>query len=367
VLFVCWSLSSLILEVPSGALADTVSRRMLLWIGPLLAAAGFALWVCVPSFWAFACGFVLWGAKGALGSGALEALIYEELDRIGSAARYGPIMGRAKAAGTAGTVLAMGAAAPVLAAGGYLAVGAATVVACLLTAATATTFPEHRDRAPGPEALPGPEPAAGGGAPDDAGELGWADTLRAGLAEARHHRGVRSAVLLVVAVSAVWGSLDEYTALLISATGVPDATVPLYLLVIWAAVAGGGLATGWAERLGTPCFAALLVLAAAVLAAGALSGKPVGIVGVAVAFTAFQAADVVAGARLQQRVTGPARATVTSVAGMATDLATTGVYGIYALLAGLTGHGGAFALLTVPYLAVALWLLTTERRHAARG
>jgi len=128
-LFACWSLSSLVLEVPSGALADTVSRRMLLWIGPLLAAAGFALWVCAPSFWAFACGFVLWGAKGALGSGALEALIYEELDRIGVAARYGQVMGRAKAAGTAGTVLAMGAAAPVLAAGGYLAVGAATVVA----------------------------------------------------------------------------------------------------------------------------------------------------------------------------------------------------------------------------------------------
>ncbi|AGZ41588.1 MFS transporter [Actinoplanes friuliensis] len=341
-LFAVWSASSLILEVPSGALADVVSRRLLLWIGPLLTAAGFGLWVAAPSYWAFALGFVLWGAKGALTSGALEALVYEELDRAGAAGRYAQIMGRAKAAGTVGVVLAIAIASPVLAAGGYPAVGAASVVACLVTAAVAATFPEHRDCRTGA---------------DEDDELGWAATLRAGLGEARHHRPVRTALILVVLVTAVWGSLDEYTPLLISSTGVADATVPLLLLLIWAAVAVGGLATGPAERLRTPWFAVLLVLAAAAMAAGALSGHPGGIVLVALAFGAFQAADVVVGARLQQAVTGPARATVTSVAGMVTDLATIGVFGLYAALTGLSGHGGAFALLAIPYAGVALWLL----------
>jgi MFS family permease len=343
-LFACWSATSLILEVPSGALADALSRRMLLWIGPLLTAGGFALWVGAPSYWAFALGFVLWGAKGALTSGALEALVFEELARVGAAGRYGPIMGRARAAGTVGVVLAMALASPVLDAGGYPAVGAASVAACLLTAAVAATFPEHR-----------------GGPRDDGEDLGWAATLRAGLTEAVHHRTVRSAVLMVVVVTAVWGSLDEYTPLLISATGVADATVPLLLLLIWAAVAAGGLATGPAQRLRTGWFAALLMLAAVAMAVGALSGRPGGIVLVALAFGAFQAADVVVGCRLQQRVTGTARATVTSVAGMATDLATVGVYGVYAVLTGVAGHGGAFALLAVPYAAVALWLLGAER------
>ena len=49
-LFVLWSFTSLLLEVPSGAWADAVSRRLLLWLGPLLTAAGFALWVLVPSY-----------------------------------------------------------------------------------------------------------------------------------------------------------------------------------------------------------------------------------------------------------------------------------------------------------------------------
>jgi hypothetical protein len=36
------------------------------------------------------------------------------------------------------------------------------------------------------------------------------------------------------------------------------------------------------------------------------------------------------------------------------------LYGNYAALADLGGHGGAFALLTLPYLAISLWLLTSR-------
>ncbi|MBT8227544.1 MAG: MFS transporter, partial [Dactylosporangium sp.] len=122
-LFVLWALTSILLEVPSGALADTVSRRLLLAAGPLLAGAGYALWVLTPSYWAFAVGFGLWGAKGALASGALEALVYEQLDRLGAAGRYTRTRGRAGAVGTVSVLLATAGAAPVLAAGGYLAVG----------------------------------------------------------------------------------------------------------------------------------------------------------------------------------------------------------------------------------------------------
>ena len=146
-LFCLWSLTGVLLEIPSGAWADAVSRRLLLWFGPLLTAAGFALWVLAPSYWVFALGFVLWGAKGALGSGALEALVYEELDRLGAAARYGAVMGRARAAGLVAVMAAMPLTAPVFAFGGYPAVGFASVLACLLAAATAARFPEHREPA----------------------------------------------------------------------------------------------------------------------------------------------------------------------------------------------------------------------------
>ncbi|MGW0585887.1 MFS transporter, partial [Streptomyces sp. NPDC002920] len=143
-LFVLWSLTGVLLEIPSGAWADAVSRRLLLWLGPLLGGAGFALWVLFPSYWAFAAGFVLWGVRGALSSGALEALVYEELELLGAADRYARVTGRSHAAGQLAAMAAMGLAGPVFAAGGYPAVGAASVLACVLCAATATRFPEHR-------------------------------------------------------------------------------------------------------------------------------------------------------------------------------------------------------------------------------
>ncbi|HEX7743851.1 MAG TPA: MFS transporter, partial [Micromonosporaceae bacterium] len=139
-LFVIWSVTGFLLEVPSGVWADAVSRRMLLGVGPLLTALGYGLWIAAPSYWAFAAGFVLWGAKGALQSGAFEALTYEELDRLGRADRYARTVGRATSAGLVGVMLAMSAAGPAFAAGGYVAVGAASVVACVLTAGVAATL-----------------------------------------------------------------------------------------------------------------------------------------------------------------------------------------------------------------------------------
>ncbi len=362
-LFVIWSLSSVLLEVPSGAWADAFSRRLLLCAGPLLAGAGFALWVLAPSYGAFAAGFVLWGAKGAFTSGALEALVYEELGRAGAADRYARTLGRARAAGTVGVMASMAAAAPVFAAGGYAAVGAASVAACLLGAAVATRFPEHASAAADPGSDPGPD------------SLGWAGTLRAGLAELRADPTVRGAVLLVPAVSAVWGSLDEYTPYLVRDAGVADPAVPLYLLLVWAGAAAGGLLAGRVEERGRAgrtsagVLAAVLAGSAVALAAGGLSGTAAGIALVGVAFGGFQVATVLAEARLQERITGPARATVTSLAGVGTDLTTIAVYGAYGLLgsaAGL-GHGAAFAVCAVPYLVVAVLaplLLRGGRRGA---
>ncbi|WP_055694847.1 MFS transporter [Streptomyces prasinopilosus] len=332
-LFALWSVTGVLLEVPSGVWADAVSRRLLLRLGPLLTAAGFALWILVPSYGAFAAGFVLWGAGGALASGALEALVHDELERLDAAGRYARIMGRARAAGLAAVMAAMALAGPVLDRGGHTAVGAASVLACLLTAATALRFPEHRSPAAGPRR--------------------WTAPLRTGLAEARADRSVRGALLLVPAVGAVWGALDEYTPLLVRDTGVADGTVPHLLLLIWAGATAGSLLAGEGERLGTNGLAALLAGAGLALAAGTLTGTPAGLVLVALAFGGFQAATVLADARLQRRIGDTGRATLTSLAGLGTELATVVVFGGYALIASHSPHGTAFAVFAVPYLVTA--------------
>ncbi|MBV7695551.1 MFS transporter [Streptomyces sp. TRM70350] len=341
-LFALWSVTGVLLEVPSGAWADAVSRRLLLWLGPLLTAVGFALWVLIPSYGAFALGFVLWGAGGALGSGALEALVYEELDRLGAADDYARVMGRARAAGLVAVMAAMGLAGPVLALGGYPLVGAASVLTCLLTAAVATRFPEHRATA--------------------SGSGSWYGTLRA---VGRPDRSVTAALLLVAAVGSVWGALDEYTPLLVRDTGVPDGAGPSLLLLIWAGATVGSLLAGPGERLGAAGFAGVLAGSAVALAVGALARAPAGIALVAVAFGGFQLASVLADARLQRRIDDSARATVTSIAGLGTELATVAVFGAYAAIGSATGHSTAFAVFGVPYLVIAV-LVAGAGRGARR-
>jgi MFS family permease len=361
-LFVLWSATGIVLEVPSGALADAVSRRALLVVAPLIGAAGYALWVLVPAFWAFALGFVLWGVRGALVSGSFEALAYEELAARGAARTYARVLGRSHTAGVAAVVLATALAAPAFGAGGYRLAGAASVVAGLLAAGAALLLPE--DRAGARRAL------LHDTAPD-ADSAGYLDTLRAGLREARDAPAVRRAVLLVPAVTALWGSLEEYTSLLVRGTGVPTGQVPWWELVLWCGVGIGGLLAGRAAGLSAPALGGVIAAGGLLLAAGAGGGRTAGIVAVAAGFGALQLAGVVVGAWLQDAVTGPARATVTSVASLAAELVAVLVYLAYGALAGPLGHGTTFALLGLAYLPVAAWVAggldAGSRPRAARA
>jgi MFS family permease len=336
-LFAIWCVVGLLVEVPSGVWADTVSRKALMAIGPVLTACGFALWALTPSYAAYAAGFTLWAVGGSLRSGSMEALVHDELDRLGAAGRYGRIMGRAAAVSMAATATATAAAAPALAVGGETLVWAGSIAACLLCAAVGATLPEHRAAAPH----------------EKAERRGYLSTLKDGLTEVRGSGPVRRAMVLAVLITSIWGVLDEYVPLLAASTGVATETVPLLVLVVWVGVTVGSLLVGPGERLTDRTVGALVAVAAAALAVGALSGAPAGFVLLAVAFGVFQLADVLADVRLQSAITGRSRATVTSLAGQGANIASLLAYGAYAALSPFVSHGAVFALLAVPYLAVA--------------
>lgn len=341
-LFLLWSLSSLLASLPAGAWADVVPRRHLLALAPLLAATAFSLWLLWPAYPTFALGFVLWGAGGALASGALEALVYTELAHHDATDRYATTMGVTRALDVAAVGAATLLAVPVMAHGGYPAIGAGSVAACLLCAVCALTLPEHRTTTNTTTTTPAPS--------------GYLAALREGLTEARNSRRVRGAIVMVIVVSCFWELLEEYIPLLASHAGVPPTTVPLVVLVVWLFITLGGLLAGTVARMPTRVFAALLGLAAPAIAVGALLADPLGWALLGAGLAVCQAASVVADAHLQHRITGPSRATVTSLAGLGTDATHTLAYLVYAGVFALGGHDLAFALLATPYLAVALAL-----------
>jgi MFS family permease len=88
-----WSITSFILQVPSGVIADRWSRRHILAWSQLVRGVGFGVWLVYPHFWGFFAGLQLWGIKSAFTSGTFEALLHDELKARGRAAEYTRVFG----------------------------------------------------------------------------------------------------------------------------------------------------------------------------------------------------------------------------------------------------------------------------------
>ena len=357
-LFVIWSVVGLVVEVPSGALADRFSRRGAVVAAGLGQAVGYAVWALWPTFAGFALGFALWAIGGSLDSGAREALLYDALAAAGAQARYARLIGATTAAGLLAEVPAAGLATLLWSVGGFTAVAWASVGTCLLAAVVATRLPETRpDPGSGPD---GSTDRSTDGSTDgrtDDDESGYRAALRAGIAEAAARPAVR-ALLVPVAVLAGVDAVEEYFPLLAADWSVPTGFVPLAVVATSVAGAAGaalaGRVAGWSRwRL-----AAVVAGAGAALAVAAALAVPAGMVLVAAFYGAYRMVLVVLQARLQDRIGGPARATVTSVAGLATEVVGIGVFAAWAV-------GGVWPVV-VAALAVAA-LLPRLLRGDGRG
>lgn len=359
-LFVLWSAVVFLLEIPSGAWADTFSRRTLLTVGPVLAGAGFALWTFAPSYPAFAAGFVLWGLQSATRSGTLESLVYDELVVHGATAAYPRLAGRSRAIGLAAGLVATAAATPLFALGGYRLVGAASVASCLTMAVVGAGFPAPPRRpagTPGPADEDQPEPATAGG---------YLAMLRAGLAESISSPPVRRIVLLAAALGGML-AIDEYFPLLAIAVGAGPAEVPLLVMLPSVGTMIGALAAARYASTHRNGLALVIGSGAVGVGVGSAVAHPAGFVLVAIGYGLIQLALVVAEVRLQDRIDGPARATVTSVYGFGAEVIAVLMYSGYGLGSVVLDPPRTLALLALPPLAIAVVLAASGPRQRFRA
>ncbi|WP_345494128.1 MFS transporter [Nocardia callitridis] len=431
-LFALWSCTAFLLEVPSGAWADTVSRRGLLVLGGLLSTSGFALWTVAPSYLGFAVGFVLWGISGALLSGTFEALLYDELcakPAVAVATAYPRVLGHTRAAAEAAVFLGILLGTPLYLLGGYALVGwvsvgfgvlhtlaamslpsAAKAVSALDVdaleelvdeqpvaeesgTAEAVRSPAAADRVGEVAASPDRGSGAGvsetdrgcsdDGALEDGGSavgrcrefaarqehIHYADRntateslaagmrrsarrpfarylrmLRTGVAESIRIRAVRNGVLLAALLSGIT-AFDEYFGLLAESVGVATVLVPLLVGVTVFGSFVGSLLAGRTEGMSGRTMAAMVggggaLMLVGSLVAGTAAGNPhavyalagLGFVAIGAAYGLVYNAGVVAQARLQDTIEGPARATVLSVSGLLGEVFALAVFGFVAVV-----------------------------------
>jgi hypothetical protein len=304
--------------------------------------------MALPGFAGYAAGFVLWGLGGALASGALEALLYDGLSTYGAADHYSRLLGRLTAAGLLAQLPAALAATVLFQLGGYPLVGWLSVGCCLTAAGLALLL--HDIRPADNDLRPQDDPAGphtGIGDDGDDSGLGYFQTLRVGIAEAVAAPAVRGLVLVVAALTGL-DALEEYFTLVALDWGVPVPWIPIAALGIPLV---GGAGTWWiAHRSPTrkPFTVAVLALAlgsgAVLLGLSEWFGRPAGLVGVAMFYGIYRVVLVAMNSKLQDAITGPARATVNSVAGLGSELAAIAIYGLWAV-DGLSPIAGLILLL----------------------
>ncbi|HKE50395.1 MAG TPA: MFS transporter [Actinomycetes bacterium] len=372
-LFVLWSAVVFLLEIPSGAWADTFSRRTMLTVGPVLSGAGFALWTFLPSYPAFAAGFVLWGLQSATRSGTLESLVYDALARLDATASYPRLASRSRAIGLTAGLVATAAATPLFALGGYSLVGGVSVASCLLMAVVGARFPVPPARPPGPPGPDGelPEPAGGLSGPDGESEDetdasgGYLAMLRSGLAESISSPPVRQVVLLTAALGGML-AIDEYFPLLATSVGAGPSKVPLLVLLPSLGTVVGALAAARYAAAHRNGLAVVIGTGAVALGVGSALAHPTGFVLIAIGYGLIQLALVVAEVRLQDRIDGPARATVTSVAGFGADVVAVLMYTSYGLGSVVLDPAAALAVLALPPFGIAVVLAASGPHRRLR-
>lgn len=408
-LFAIWSTTAFLLEVPSGAWADTVSRRALLILSGVLLTGGFALWTLAPTYLGFALGFVLWGTAGALVSGTFEALLYDDLVARGEQGAYARILGYTRAASETAIVVGIVAGTPLYLWGGYALIGWSSVGFAALHTVIAMSLPSapkavsavdvdeleevagegdsflstgHGAAGVGSSAmsreavsacdhalstgfhgqLSGPSGPVTGSGPFDR----YLSMLKTGVAESIRVRAVRNGVFLGALLFGIT-AFDEYFALLAESVGVATAVVPLLVgLTVLGSLVGSVLA-GRTERMSARTMAIAVGIGAILFLGGAMIAglaahrssavyvlTTLGFTAIGISYGIVYNAGVVAGARLQDAIEGQARATVTSVSGLLGEVVSLAVFAFAALATLWWSMPTILALLGATMLPIAL-------------
>jgi hypothetical protein len=147
---------------------------------------------------------------------------------------------------------------------------------------------------------------------------------------------------------------DEYFGVVAREAGAATVHVPLLLALTVVGQFAGSAAAGLTARLPARAIGALIAISAVLIATGALARHPVGFVAIAVGYGLTENVIVVSDARLQDGIGGPARATVTSLSGVASEVVAVAIFVAVATGTAWTSTSTMLAIVTLPGMAIAV-------------
>lgn len=340
-----WSLTGVALEIPTGALADRLSRRWLLFAAQVFRGAGFLVWALWPGFWGFLIGFVLWGVKSALVSGTFEALLFDELKAEDRTQEYALAIGRAQTGRFMGLMSAALVAAMIAGIGNH-ALTLISSASSLVGAASALLLPRA------------PRAAR-------AQRADYVGVMRRGLVEAVQRPGVLSILLFIALMQALLAACDDYWQIFGRDVGLKRPQIALFVAALGAGQAGAAVIAHRAPLARSWALPAWVAAAGLVLTTAAGVFEPLVSVPLAVLFTAMCIVALVqADAQFQHALSGEARATVASVKGFASQCGITLLILNFGVVAQVSDYRTAFLFQGVALTLLGIAYALLRRREA---
>ena len=312
VLLVVWSGIAIVLEIPLGTLADRLDRRILLTIAGVVEGFCFLCWLSMPGFLGYMLGFITWAVAGALQSGTSESLIY---DTIRGAAGHNPdaarklkwiesaytrIYGRSLAVRSLGATFALVLGGYVVTWLGYEQVLLLSVIAPWIGAlALWLLIRDPRQQA------------------EASTKRAFLEVAGEAIREILPNAELRHFLLAFATLGATFGALEEYIGPLYKEK--PGITLGLIGVIAGVAYLGASIGMLLAERVRLHRHSSvhlLMALAGVMLLGSVFVPGALGVVCLVAYFFTCSISFVHLQARMQMRIKGNSRATVTSAAWM---------------------------------------------------
>lgn len=345
-LLATWSIIVLLIEIPSGALADKYSRRNLLGIAQVIRAMGYVVWIFWPSFEGFLLGLALWGVGRSLTSGTFEALVYDELKAIGKEEKYAKVIGRTESFamffGLGATLLAT----PVFAQLGYEGVLWGSVVAVIGAGLVALTLPNKAKQ-------------------EDVESMSYTMIMRRAVKEVAQNNALLKIIVFGVFTGVLFRIFDEYASLIIRSGDIATVFVPVVSALVFLPLIVMDFFAYKLEKMRQISFVVFLIVAGISLV---LAGKYLGwagLIALSIFLLLIKVSITIFGAKVQHAIKGRTRATITSINGFGIEVSAVLGFLCFGFLV-QTG-GMANALMTVGFIIAAagsVYLLITRGRLA---
>lgn len=234
-LLALWSVPVVLLELPTGILADHWSRKHLIVLGGLCKMLCFASWFFAEGFVLFAVGFLFWGVGEALSSGSEEALLFDNLKSKKAEHTFEKVYGTGTFYAGLGVALSCftgGFLVELLTFKGVLLISFGS---SLLSSLLASRFQEVNYFKAGRT-----------GAAESNGERPW-KTLGDSLELCFHNKHLLIVILLLVCVVGVAGILDEYDPLVADSYGFGLGLVGVWIGIRYLLEALGARSAYWVK------------------------------------------------------------------------------------------------------------------------